>query len=150
MKYLILWDEVSGNDNRIEFFKQVVSKLITKNLFDESEDLVIRTENRERLSSTIIASNLALPHIVVDGQCESCLVYIKSEQAVLFGKCGEMISRFIFIVTPNDIPNADKHDLKNFFTKLGNEENINLMSNGNCQVIEDFFELTYGGETNDR
>ncbi|WP_295746802.1 PTS sugar transporter subunit IIA [uncultured Limosilactobacillus sp.] len=134
MKRIVKWETSFTGSNR-EAVLLFVSKLLQENgLVSDAAGICEEFHRREDKGSTILTDNFAIPHTQSAFVNQAVLLYLRLPRPVDWDQQSS-ISRFVFVLLPDE---ADKNDLlamKDFFISLADKRTMSSLAEGASQEV---------------
>lgn len=129
MKIQVDWERYQTKD-QMELLQELAKALQRENVIVDSNKFIDAIIQREQVASTIVTSNMAVPHI-----CSTCvnqfhIRFVKLTEPLDSWDHQPGIDRFVIALLPKKITASDQQACKQFFSNLGKPTILNLFSRG--------------------
>ncbi|MCP9311686.1 PTS sugar transporter subunit IIA [Liquorilactobacillus satsumensis] len=136
MKKIILWEPSFTVLNKASLLEAITDYLVKHGLIKDQKEAIIAINKRENLGSTLIAPNLAIPHLKSYAIREAALIFVKLQNTLTDWQKDSQVERFIFTIVPEKCPVADLKMLKYFYIKLADDKKMEIFSHGSQKEIQ--------------
>ncbi len=137
MKIKIDW-EAYQTSNQQELLRQLAKDLKGEQAIANEGKFVNEVIQREQIASTVVANNLAIPHVCSENILQAQIVVLKLPAPLTSWQGYEGIDRLILAIVPEKLDFADQQKCKQFFSNLGKPKVLNLFSHGSQKEIREY------------
>lgn len=137
MKIKFDW-EVYQTSNEQELLRQLAKDLKGDVAIVNENRFIEEVIQRERLASTVIAKNMAIPHVCSKNILQARIVVIKLPAPLTSWEGHLGIDRLILTIIPENAHQTDQQQCKQFFSNLGKPEVLNLFCHGSREEISKY------------
>lgn len=137
MKIQVDW-ELYNYQEQQQLLQQLGNDLQKAAVIADKDSFVREVNEREKLASTIVASNLAIPHVRSANVFTPRIEVVKLPLPLQSWDGHQGIDRLIFALLPETISADDQRECEQFFARLGRQDVLSLFSCGSQQEIKDY------------
>lgn len=136
MKQLILWEPTFAIPDKPTLIKNVIAYLAGQDLIVGQTAAIAAINQRESLGNTLIAPNLAIPHVKSSAIKQAVLLFVKLTDTLTDWQVGAQVDRYIFTLIPENCAISDLAALKDFYIRIANDQAIKALSGGNQAEVQ--------------
>ncbi|WP_295746253.1 PTS sugar transporter subunit IIA [uncultured Limosilactobacillus sp.] len=137
MKIHVSWEQYETDEQEVLLF-QLADSLQKARVIVNKKSFVYEVIKREQMASTIIASNLAIPHIRSIDVLQPRIEVVKLSAPLKDWEGHQGINRLVFALVPLKMSANDQRECMQFFVNLGKCEVLNLFSRGSQKDLKDY------------
>lgn len=138
MKLLIYWD--TNFASKAELFRKIATELKSHGLVTDIQQTIAALNHREQIGNTLLANNLAVPHVQESLVVKPVLIFVKNKQPLLDWQEGAEVNRFIFVLLPMDCPSADSNFIRQLFISLADDSLMATLAHGSIMNVKEILE----------
>lgn len=137
MKIQVDWERYKTNEQQ-ELLYQFGKSQQLSGIITDTGRFIHEIVQREQLASTIVASNLAIPHVRSSNVLHFRIEVVKLTTPLKDWEGYQGIDRLIFTLVPLKMSICYQQECKQFFLNLGRQEVLNLFSHGSQKDLKDY------------
>lgn len=141
MRRAILWEPKFKSTSSFDLIKSVSEYLTTERIVADSEKFGLAILERERAGNTLLAPNLANPHVRSEDVRMASLLFIRLTFALKDWQTGQKVDRYLFTLIPEKCATEDLIEIKEFYIKIADDSVMNTLSTGNLHQIKKILEV---------
>lgn len=137
MKIQVSWEQYE-TDEQQELLRLLANNLRKAMVIADKKRFVHEVIKREQIASTVVASNLAIPHIRSTDVLQPRIEVVKLLVPLKDWGGYQGIDRLVFALVSPKMSVDDQRECQQFFLNLGKCEVLNLFSRGSQKDLKDY------------